>query len=255
MKTDFKKMYIDWLHKNIDQDQIRDDIFRITFPYLNRNNDCIEIYIQVLDDKNYRITDDAETINELSFSGLNIFSSPKRENIFNIILDSHGISLSEKNELFVICAKNELPFKKHMLTQCMIKISDMFYLAKPHTQSLFIEDVTRFFDVNSIYVLPNVSFTGKSGLNTTYDFALPRTKHAPERLIKAVNNLDVTQAGYITFLWEDTKQKRDSNSTLYVFVQDKNRRISTNAITAMTNYGIKTVLWSDRDSVVKELRA
>ena len=46
MKTDFKKIYMDWLNENIEQAKVRDNLYRITFPYLDRNNDHTEIYIK-----------------------------------------------------------------------------------------------------------------------------------------------------------------------------------------------------------------
>ena len=46
MKTNFKQIYMDWLNENIEQAKIRNNLYRITFPYLDRNNDHIEIYIK-----------------------------------------------------------------------------------------------------------------------------------------------------------------------------------------------------------------
>lgn len=253
MDYDFKKNYIKWLNENIGQNKLMNNIYRITFPYLDRNNDHIEIYIKSENNGTYTLTDDAETLNELEFSGLNIFTSQKRVKILNTVLNSHGISIDDNHALFVNCEQKDLPLKKHMLTQCMIKVSDMFYLARPNTQSLFIEDVKSFFEQNDIYSMPDISFTGKSGLTTTYDFGIPKTKKAPERLVKVVNNLDVTKAGYITFLWGDTRDSRPTQSDLYVFIQDSIQKVSASAIKTMKEYEIKPVLWSERAHYVKDL--
>lgn len=220
MKNNFKNEYIEWLNRSIEQYQISDNIYRITFPYLNRNNDCTEIFIKIDGDK-YIITDDGETISELELSNFNLFSSQRRKDIFNQILLSHGVKKSESNELFIECSKDELPQKKHMLSQCMIKVSDLFYTAKNTVQSLFIEDVQVYLDEKDIRYTPDVSFPGISGLTTNYDFAIPKSKQAPERIIKVVNNIDQQLANSILFLWNDTSQARkDHLSTLYVFLQD-----------------------------------
>ena len=255
MATDFKKDYLDWLYENIDQVEVQKNVYRITFPYLDRNNDHIEIYIQVNGEDNFTLTDDGETINELEFSGMNVFSSDRRSQILRTILNAHGITMDEKHSLCATCKRQDLTSKKHMLAQCMIKISDMFYLSRPNTQSLFIEDVKQFFDHNEIYGMADISFSGKSGLTTTYDFGIPRSKVAPERLIKVVNNLDVTKAGYITFLWGDTKETRPMGSQLYVFIQDTDRKVSQSALNTMQQYQIRPVLWSERTSVVQDLIA
>ena len=63
MEKDFKKIYINWLNENIEQYKISDTVYRLTLPFLDRNNDCIELFIKLLDDERYYITDDSETIN------------------------------------------------------------------------------------------------------------------------------------------------------------------------------------------------
>ena len=49
MKTkvdmDFGKLYVDWLKQNIDQYKVNETTFRLTLPFLDRNNDLIEMYI------------------------------------------------------------------------------------------------------------------------------------------------------------------------------------------------------------------
>ena len=247
MDINYKKIYIDWLYDNIDQYQIYKNVYRITFPYLDRNNDCIEIFIFMQEDGSYKLTDDGETISELELSGFNVFSSEKRKTIFNKILDSHGVSLSENNELLISCSREDLPLKKHMLSQCMIKISDLFYLSKPNIISLFNEEVREFLDTSSIRYMPDISFVGKSGLTTNYDFAIPKSSYAPERIIKVANNLDTSMAGNITFLWNDTKEARNNESSLYVFIQDTDKKVNQAAITLLDNYNITPALWSNRN--------
>ncbi len=253
MKNNFKNEYIEWLNRSIEQYQISDNIYRITFPYLNRNNDCTEIFIKIDGDK-YIITDDGETISELELSNFNLFSSQRRKDIFNQILLSHGVKKSESNELFIECSKDELPQKKHMLSQCMIKVSDLFYTAKNTVQSLFIEDVQVYLDEKDIRYTPDVSFPGISGLTTNYDFAIPKSKQAPERIIKVVNNIDQQLANSILFLWNDTSQARkDHLSTLYVFLQDNVKKIPSTVFTSMNNYNVIPVEWSKRDNYTSDL--
>lgn len=252
MNNNFKESYIQWLYENIDEYMISKNVFRLTLPYLDRNNDCIEIFIKIEGDS-YTLTDDGETIDELELSNFNIFSSQRRVDIFNQILKSHGVSRSDKNELYVTCLKNELPQRKHMLSQCMIKVSDLFYTSRNTIQSLFLEDVQSYLDNADIRYTPNISFSGKSSLITNYDFVIPKSKYAPERILKVVNNIDQTQANSILFLWDDTRQERETNSLLYVFMQDKDKKISSNIITSMKNYDVKPVKWSERQQYLIEL--
>lgn len=252
MSMNFKDEYVKWLYDNIDEYKISENVCRITLPFLNRNNDCTDIFIKS-DGENYLLTDDGETIGELELSGFNLFSSQKRTNIFNRILASHGIKKSIDGELYTTCSKDNLPQKKHMLSQCMIKVSDMFYTAKSNVQSLFLEDVQMFLDEKDIRYTPDVSFPGKSGLTTNYDFAIPKSKNAPERIIKVVNNIDQQQTNSIIFLWEDTLQERPQDSALYVFMQDSAKKIPAQIISTMNTYKVTPVSWSSRNRYAAEL--
>ena len=255
MNIDFKKDYIDWLYKSIDQFQVQENLYRITLPYLDRNNDCTEIYIRVNDDGNYHLTDDGETIGELELSNFDVFSSKRRKEILNSILNAHGVLLSKNKELYLDCTKDELPQKKHMLSQCMVKISDLFYTSKPNVQSLFIEDVQEFLDKNEVRYFADISFPGKSGLVTTYDFAIPKSKAFPERVLKVVNNIDQLQTNSILFLWDDTRSARASrgyDSKFFVFLHDK-KKISNSILTSMRNYDVTPIIWSDRAKYVDQL--
>ncbi len=253
MDANFKKNYIDWLYNNIEQYKVRENTYRITFPYLDRNNDCIEIFIVMKENGSYLLTDDGETLNELELSGFNIFSSDKRKNLLTKIINAHGAILSENNAITITCGKDDIPLKKHMLSQCLLKISDLFYLSKPTVLSLFNEDVKEFLDINNVRYMPDISFVGKSGLTTNYDFAIPKSPNAPERIIKVANNLDTSLAGNITFLWNDTKEARKESSSLYVFIQDSDKKINKSAITVLDNYGINPVIWSKRNSAAELL--
>ena len=68
-----------------------------------------------------------------------------------------------------------------------------------------------------------------------------------------MNNIDQTQANSILFLWDDTRQERAEESRLYVFLQDKDKKISRSMITSMENYNVVPVVWSMRDKYVADL--
>ena len=246
MEKDFKKIYINWLNENIEQYKISDTVYRLTLPFLDRNNDCIELFIKLLDDERYYITDDSETINELKLSQFDIFTGTRRREIFDSILAAHGVSFSKNDELYITCSRDSLAQSKHMLSQCIIKVSDMFYLSRKNVKSIFIEDVQNFLDINNIRYIENVSFSGKSKLMSNYDFGIGKSNVAPERIIKVINNFDTTQAKNIIFSWKNKSQ-------LYTFIQDFEKPISKEALSALKEYSIVPVLWSKRNDYILEL--
>lgn len=254
-ELDFTELYLKWLKANTEQCRINDDTFRITLPFLDRNNDEIEMYVIIKGDGTYLITDDGQTIQELEFSGFEFGRSERRRKILNSIVSSYGVDLTDDNELIVMCAETDLPVKKHMLAQCMIKVSDMYQLSRPNVQAIFIEDVRSFFDTNNVRYVPNINITGKSKLESHYDFAIARSQNAPERLVKVVNNMDLGAAKNVIFAWNDTKETRDKDSRLITFIYDEDKKVSSDAIGALKEYGITPALWTERNVHLGDLIA
>lgn len=254
MDINYINMYMSWLNENIEQHKIKDDIFRITLPFMDRNNDFIDIYI--IDNKNqsYTLTDDGATLNDLQISGFEI-KGQKRNDIFHSVISSYGVSLSDNNELIINCSYNDLPLKKHMLAQCMIKVSDMFFLSKNNVQSIFLEDVQLYLDNNNIRYMDNISIVGKSKLISHYDFGIAKSNEASERFIKVINNFDINAARNIIFSWNDIKEERHHDTQLYAFIYDTDKKISSDALDALREYDIKPALWSNKNNYIKELIA
>lgn len=82
----------------------------------------------------------------------------------------------------------------------------------PVVASLFLEDVTAWLELHDIRFTPNVKFTGRSGYDHTFDFVVPASGRAPERLIRAVNRPSRDLAEAMAFAWVDTKEVRPTAS-------------------------------------------
>lgn len=232
----YSELYLDWLRQNIEQYEVSPNVFRITMPFLDRNNDNIEIYVLKDEDGCYTLTDDGQTLSELKLTGFNLQGNAKRKAILDTILRAHAVTLSTDEELTVSCNREDLPLRKHMLAQCIQKVSDLFYLSRPNVQSIFLDDVRTFLDDNNIRCMQNVSFVGISTLTATYDFAIAGTQELPDRLIKVVNTLNTDYAKSIIFNWNDTKQNRKHDSVLYAFIFDEEKAPSSRALTTLTQY-------------------
>ncbi len=252
MNTDFTRLYLRWLKENIYQYKINDNTFRITLPFLDRNNDYIEFYIIKEDEDKFFLTDDGITLSDLELSGFNVFSGKRRGIVLNAILASHGITITADNQLCTYCTIDNIAYKKHMLAQCIAKVSDMFYLNKSNVQSIFIDDVKGFFDENNVRYVEDVSIIGRSKFSTHYDFIISKSRKYPERLIKVVNNINTTSVKNIVFAWEDTKGNRSPEAKLYAFIKNVG---DEKAITALKQYDILPAIWSERIKYIEELVA
>lgn len=250
----FKDDYINLLKQRTIEYKISDNIHRISTPLLDKNNDSIEVYI-IKDGKQLTITDDGYIINDLISSGLNFKQDTIRYRYLNNILGNHGVNIGKNNDLFVKSNVKDYAVKMYMLTQCMSKVSDLFVLNKPAVFSLFNEDVKEFLKNNEIRFIENPIFIGKSNLTTPYDFAIPSTKNAPERILKTTATISLNFAKTTLFGWQDTKEKREKDSTLYLIFDDRNQKASDDVVTALHSYDIRLIDWTNRDNYKDELIA
>lgn len=224
----------------------------ITTPYLDRHNDYIQIYLKKTDD-GFFLTDSGYTISGLLEEGCTL-DSPKRQKLLKITLNGYGVT-EEDGNLQVKATADNFALKKHSLLQAILSINDMFYLAAPHVISLFFEDVRNWLDLSGIRYSEQISFTGHSSFARKFDFVIPKSPEAPERIIKSINNPAKSHADSMIMDWIDTKDTRPVTSKAYAFINDNERDVSSSIIDALTSYEIKPVLWGKREEIKWELAA
>lgn len=243
--------YLAWLK---DKTQLRqvDDWVEITTPYLDRNNDYLQIYARK-EQGSYLLTDDGLTIGDLEQTGCKL-NSPKRQDLLKMTLNGFGVQLQEQR-LEVHASPDNFALRKHNLVQAMLAVNDMFYLSVPMVASLFYEDVVAWLDLHDIRYTPKVKFTGKTGYDHLFDFVIPKSRRQPERIIQTINrpNRDTAQA--VAFSWIDTKEVRPPDSKAYAFLNDLENPVSTTVLDALRNYDVMPVMWSKRDELREELAA
>lgn len=243
--------YISWLK---DKTQLRqvDDWIEITTPYLDRDNDYLQIYARK-ENGAYVLTDDGQTIGDLEQTGCKL-NSPKRQDLLKMTLNGFGVQLNDQR-LEVHTSPDNFALRKHNLVQAMLAVNDMFYLSVPMVASLFYEDVVSWLDLHEIRYTPKVKFTGKTGYDHLFDFVIPKSRRQPERIIQTINrpNRDTAQA--VAFSWIDTKEVRPPDSKAYAFLNDLENPVSTTVLDALRNYDVKPVMWSNREELREELVA
>lgn len=247
-----KNAYIDWLRARISIDDL-DGVLQITSPYLDVNNDRLQLYV-INEDNTLKLSDDGHVINELEMSGCHIANSKKRQSLLDLILNKFGVQ-KNGDELFVYANLENFAQKKHFLLQAMLSVNDMFMTTRENVTGIFLEEVERFLVNHEIRFSDNISFIGKSGFTHNFDFVIPKYGNAPERIIKAINNPKRDTAQSLIFSWNETRETRKSKAVMYAFLNDDERNVSHAVITAFQQYGIKTIQWSDKNQYIKELTA
>ena len=243
--------YWRWLRDKSAVKQIK-DWTEITTPYLDRHNDYIQIYARK-GNKDFVLTDGGETLLDLEQSGC-MMESPKRQAILRSILNGFGVN-QYGSDLQVDATPDNFAVRKHNLIQAILSVHDMFFLASATVEALFFEDVEAWLESSDIRFAPRVKFPGKTGFDHMFDFVIPKSKFAAERIIRAINNPSRSTALTLIAAWMDTKESRPANAEPFAFLNDNEKPIGGNVTDALRNYGITPVAWSQRDQLRQRLVA
>lgn len=244
--------YLHWLKDNTSLRRLENDWVEITTPYLDRHNDCLQIYVRKKNDT-YELTDFGYIINDLELSGCSI--TAKREELLKKTLAGFGVELRDKTRLVINASKDNFPLKKHNLLQAMLSVNDIFYLSDSHVIAVFHELVTHWLDACNIRNTPDVKFSGKTGYDHMFDFVIPKSREQPERILQTINHLSKDAINALLFKWMDTRVSRPTGAILYAIINDREGYSPGKYISALHNYGAKPIFWSRRTEYQKELAA
>ncbi len=243
--------YHAWLKQKTTLKRLGSGWTEITTPFLNRHNDHIQIFARQ-DGLTYELNDDGETIRDLEISGCKI-DTPKRRGMLETTLNGFGVAL-EDDILRVRATAQNFPMRKHNLVQAIAAINDMFFVASSNILNFFKEDVAKWLEAEDIRAVVDVQFVGKSGFQHRFDFAVPRSRRAPERLIRSVNRPTKDAALGFIVAWNDTHGQRPTDSRALAIINDNEQHVPPAVMDALHQYSIETVLWSQR-SMSRELLA
>jgi len=245
--------YRAWLKDKTTLREVDDSWVEITTPYLDRHNDALQIYARA-ENGGYVLTDDSYTIHDLEASGCNL-NTEKRQDLLNMTLNGFGVRMNSE-ALEVHASRESFPARKHNLIQAILAVNDLFYLAQPVVESLFLEDVIAWLESNEIRYTPKVKFTGISGFDHLFDFVIPKSSgRQPERIVQAINRPTRDTAEVFIYKWSDTRDVRPPESKAYAVLNDFEQSIAGGVLDAFRNYQIQPVPWSVRAEVVAELAA
>ena len=243
--------YVVWLGDKTSLREVGDWI-EITTPYLDRHNDCLQIYARRASG-DFVLTDDGYILDDLEQSGCRI-DSPRRQALFRTTLGGFGVQTNGK-ALEVRASADNFGLRKHNLVQAMLAVNDLFYLASSTVSNLFHEDVVAWLDLSDVRYTPGIKFTGKSGYDHRFDFVVPKSRAQPERVLRTINRPSRNAAETMAFSWIDTREVRPSESLAYAVLNDSEQAVSGSVLDAMRKYDVRPIPWSARDEVLGELAA
>jgi hypothetical protein len=100
---------------------------------------------------------------------------------------------------------------------------------------------------------PKVKFTGTSGYDHLFDFVIPKSRRAPERILKAINRPSRATAETFIHAWSDTRAVRSPESQAYAILNDSEQAVPAEVPEALGAYNIRPVTWSRREEVGERL--
>jgi hypothetical protein len=249
--ADLVTRYYDWLKAKTSWRDIG-DWAEITTPYLDRHNDYIQIYLRQTG-SDYVLTDDGYTIADLIQSGCSL-DTPRRKALLQTTLNGFGVRLVD-NAIEVGATAETFALRKHSLLQAILAVNDLFYVARSNVESFFFEDVALWLDNTEIRYTPRVSFVGHSRYTHQFDFAIPKSRAQPERILRVINNPNKDNAQNTAFAWVDTKDVRPPGSIAFAVLNDREHQIADAVNEALLSYEITPMPWSHRDEFRERLAA
>lgn len=240
-----------WLRDKTNLREVGDWI-EITTPYLDRHNDCLQIYAKRAN-SGFVLTDDGYVLDDLAQSGCKI-NTARRQALLRMTLNGFGVQVAG-NALETRAAADNFAVRKHNLLQAMLAVNDLFYLASSSVANLFYEDVVGWLERCEIRFTPNVKIAGKSGYDHRFDFVIPKSSVRPERVLRTINRPSRDTAQAVAFSWIDTRDVRSPDTQAYAILNDSEQPVSEAVVDAMRSYDVHPVSWSAREEAREELAA
>lgn len=233
------------------------DWVEISTPFVGLFNDTVDIYAKKEGNK-IILSDDGNTLRDLELSGLEISRSPKRKEILDRILINYGVRISN-DELTTEATERDFPQKKLNLIAAISETADMYYLARHTVASVFREDVKAYLDEQELIYTPYFISKGSTGLEFTFDFQIAYRN--TEIVIKSFNSINKMNLPHFLFTWEDIKKVREQQTQKELIglavINDVDREVSEEYLSALESKGAKHILWSQRHNPdnIRKLKA
>lgn len=224
----------------------------ITTPFLDHHNDHVQIYAK-RENGTWLLTDDGYAVRDLESSGCDV-STDRRQDLLHTAARRLGVEL-DGDELVVRATASDFARKQHSLIQAVVTVGDLLYTASANVISIFLEEVEEWLRSLDVRFTESVKFTGRSGYDHHFDFVIPSSRNAPERVVKVVNRPDRSNVERVIMAWNDTKEVRPEQARAVAILNDEVKEPNFSAIEALDRYDVQTIPWSARSSYIEELVA
>lgn len=220
----------------------------ISTPFNGLFNDPIEIYVKRRNENELILSDDGQTIHNLELVGVVMRSNSSRKKWLDYILLNYGIK-NNNGELTCIATPSSFAQKNHDMICAISAISDMEVTAKSYVSSMFNEDVKRYFDAQNLIYTPQFIAKGSTGIDFSFDFQIAGRNN--ELVVKSFPTLNRTMLSSFLFSVGDIQADREKLTHKHLkslaIIDDTNRDVKTEYISAIRSKDVDVMLWSKRE--------
>ena len=143
-------------HKEFSLEKKRNDIFQLFIPIYHEDGDMMDIFIRPNDSNHLIVCDYGMTLMHLSYSYE--INTPYRENMLKTIIVENGAQFDNGN-IFIKTAPDLLFENIMQLSQVLMKVSGMKYIAARTPTTPFYEDIDNFIFKNLNKFSPKKDFS------------------------------------------------------------------------------------------------
>ena len=222
--------WTDWISKQTEFERIDNKTIQVLTSFTDAFGDGILFTIISNADGTYTVTDNGYTIWNLETNGINVSKKGSNRNrILNSIVNPYRFSVStNKNIKKEALNIDELPQTITDFLQVLINVSDIAFMNRTNTASIFIDDAHNYFlNRKEEYNFFTNSITlGKTNQQYRFDFNF-MPKRQEFKLTKMYNTLSKNTMEAIIGIYSDTIDYISDN-----FGQNASVNILVNGVTA-----------------------
>lgn len=246
--------YLNWLKRNYRIKHLESSD-QIVTPFVNAINDNINIYVDKVTNQEFLLSDDGETLNDLSLNGIELTNT--RIKLIERILLGSGVDL-KKDELVTKGYNSQFSEKKHALLQTILRVNDLMMTRRNNVVNLFYDEVSAFLHENKVFGTNRAKFTGISGLDYKIDYTIPAKENKPEIFVQFCNHLAFSEITNSAFIFEDIQNQRElelpgSASLSKIIANDSENKISSKVYKVAESKNIEILPYSKKEEIIAAL--
>lgn len=195
--------YYQWLKQRYSVHHLDKRVDEIVTPFVDNINDNLSIYLERLPGDRIRLSDDGYTLDSLEMMGLDLTTT--RKTLALRVLSQFKVSMTDDGVLSLTGNVEDFPLMKFRLTSAIVRINDLVFTQRENNSRPFADEVLNFFQTNDFGGI-KTSLTGASGVDYSFQYAIPKHRKRPLILFDINNSLTRNTVMLGAFKYNDIRK-------------------------------------------------